>query len=183
MKSHLIRKGKFLSLVLRHNPQKIGVKLNEQGWCYVGELLEACSMHGCTITLEELIEIVADNNKQRFAFNENKSMIRANQGHSVHVDLQYSPVEPPSTLYHGTISAFIDSIKEKGLLKMNRHDVHLSVDRQTAVSVGARRGIPVVLTIDAQRMSENGHLFYRSKNGVWLTEIVPQQYITFPNLV
>ena len=171
--------SKFLSLILRHQPEKVGLTLDEAGWVGVNELLAALARHGRPITRETLDHIVATSEKKRFAFSDDGGCIRASQGHSVEVELGYAPAAPPPLLYHGTVDRFLDSIREKGLIKGDRHHVHLSPDTATATTVGARRGKPVVLTIDAAAMAREGLLFYRSANGVWLTDHVPARFITF----
>ncbi len=172
-----IKLSKFLSFVLRHKPQAIGITLDAEGWVAVEELLAAAARHGHSITREQVEEVVATNDKKRFSFSPDGQLIRANQGHSVEVDLGLVPVEPPELLYHGTVERFLDSIHGKGLLRGNRHHVHLSADRETAARVGQRRGRPVVLVVEAGRMHCEGHEFYRSENGVWLTETVPPEYL------
>lgn len=177
MKDNLIKTSKFLSLVLRHKPEEIGITLDQNGWVSVSELLDACNKHGVAITLEELETVVATSDKKRFAFNEDHSMIRANQGHSVEVDLGYKPQEPPEILYHGTADRFLSSIMEIGLVKGNRHHVHLSKDIETAAKVGQRHGKPVVLIVKSGVMHRQGQSFFISDNGVWLTESVPPAFI------
>jgi putative RNA 2'-phosphotransferase len=175
--------SKFLSLVLRHSPQKIGIVLDKNGWVSVSSLLKAASANGQNISLERLSEIVEDNDKQRFSFSEDGQRIRANQGHSIkEVDLQLAPVRPPKFLYHGTVDKFIPLIQESGLKKMNRQHVHLSSTVETASTVGARRGKPVILSVQAEEMHESGHQFYLSKNNVWLTDNVPWKFITYENV-
>lgn len=176
-----ISTSKFLSLILRHEPERVGLKLGEAGWVSVTELLEAVNRHGRPLTLDKLKHLVATSDKERFAFSEDGHRIRANQGHSVKVDLQYSPQTPPELLYHGTAAQFLPSIREQGLLKMARHHVHLSAETKTTIQVGARHGKPVLLTIRARNMVSSGHVFYCSTNGVWLVETVPPQFIEFPN--
>ncbi|HEX8148217.1 MAG TPA: RNA 2'-phosphotransferase [Pyrinomonadaceae bacterium] len=178
-KDKLTKTSKFLSLVLRHEPGLIGITLDSAGWVPVSELLRACRAHGQPFTLEELREVVARNDKQRFSFSEDRRKIRANQGHSVPVDLGYSPAVPPSVLYHGTVEKFLPLIKEEGLKKGARHHVHLSPDEETARRVGGRRGRPVILKVESGRMRQEGYEFYRSANGVWLTEHVPPGYLIF----
>lgn len=178
-KDRAVRTSKFLSLVLRHEPGLIGITLDEAGWVSVSELLRACHAHGRAITADELREVVAGNDKQRFSFSDDGRKIRANQGHSVPVNLGYSPADPPAVLYHGTVEKFVPLIMEQGLKKGARHHVHLSPDEQTARRVGARRGRPVVLKVESGRMRRDGHEFFQSANGVWLTEHVPPEYITF----
>lgn len=175
----LVRTSKFLSLVLRHRPELIGIELDPAGWVSVSELLRACREHGRAITADELREVVAGNDKRRFAFSEDGERIRASQGHSVAVELGYTPADPPEFLYHGTIAKFLPSIREGGLKKGERHHVHLSPDEETARRVGQRRGRPVVLKVESGRMQRDGHAFYLSANGVWLTEHVPPAYLVF----
>ena len=175
-----IKTSKFLSLVLRHQPEAAGITLDEAGWVDINTLLAGCAAHGRPIDLEQLEQVVAGSDKQRFAFNEDHTRIRANQGHSVEVDLQYEPRTPPDILYHGTASRFLDSIREQGLLKMNRHHVHLSAETEMTVQVGARHGKPVLLVIRANKMAAAGHTFFCSTNGVWLVDAVPVTFIDFP---
>ncbi len=173
-------KSKFLSLILRHEPERVGLTLDGAGWVEVGELLQALSRHGVSLTLEQLQHIVATSDKKRFAFSEDGRRIRASQGHSVEVNLQYTPQTPPENLYHGTATRFLDSIRQKGLHRMQRHHVHLQPETATALQVGARHGKPVLLTIRAGEMHRAGHVFYCSANGVWLVDHVPAQFIDFP---
>jgi putative RNA 2'-phosphotransferase len=177
MNKQLVTISKFLSRVLRHKPQAIGITLDAEGWVPVDELVAAAARHGQSISRKQLDEVVATNDKKRFSFSPDGRLIRANQGHSVEVDLGLLPIEPPELLYHGTVERFLDSIREKGLIRGNRHHVHLSADRETAVRVGQRRGRPVVLEVEAGRMNNDGHRFYRSENGVWLTEVVPPEFL------
>ncbi|GAB3501889.1 RNA 2'-phosphotransferase [Emticicia fontis] len=169
--------SKFLSLVLRHQPLEIGLILNENGWADVAELMQKSATKGKRFSMEELEEIVTTNDKKRFSFNGDKTQIRANQGHSVEIDLALQPVAPPEVLYHGTAQKNLDSILAKGIQKMNRQYVHLSKDTETAHKVGARHGKPVILTINATQMQQDGLLFYQSDNGVWLTDSVDPKYI------
>ncbi len=179
-KDRLKRKSKFLSLVLRHKPEVIGISMDEQGWVDVSELLEKLDANGRSMSMEELEEVVAKNDKKRFAFNEDHSRIRASQGHSLDLELGYSPSEPPNELYHGTATRFIDSIRKSGLEKRNRHHVHLSANLNTAKDVGGRHGKPVILIVKAKEMQEAGFKFFVSENAVWLTDNVPVDYIVFP---
>jgi putative RNA 2'-phosphotransferase len=172
--------SKFLSFVLRHQPGAIGVVLDANGWIEIEQLIEGCQTHGKPITREIITTIVATSPKQRFAISEDGLRIRANQGHSIEVDLAYNSSTPPRALFHGTVSASLPAIRSAGLKKMGRHHVHLSSDAATARIVGMRRGTPVVLEIAAGRMHRDGHVFYLSSNGVWLTEHVPPEYIEFP---
>lgn len=169
--------SKFLSLILRHSPETIGLKLDENGWADVQELISRSAQHRCSFTKDELELVVADNDKQRFAFNVDHSKIRASQGHSVNIQLDIAPQEPPEVLYHGTVQKFLESIQKEGLQKMSRQYVHLSGDRETAEKVGSRRGAPVILNIRSGQMHRDGILFYLSENGVWLTDNVPVKYI------
>lgn len=178
-KERLVKTSKFLSLVLRHQPELIGITLDSAGWTSVSDLLRACQTHGRPLTLEQLSEVVAGNDKQRFSFSEDGQKIRANQGHSVKVDLGYCAATPPDTLYHGTTENFLPSIRKEGLQRGARHHVHLSADEETARKVGGRRGRPVVLKVLSGRMHREGHQFFLSANGVWLTEQVPPQYLLF----
>jgi putative RNA 2'-phosphotransferase len=173
--------SKFLSFVLRHSPEAIGLSLDDAGWADVAELLSKCRAHGTEISRALLEEIVETSPKKRFAFSDDGLRIRASQGHSIDVELGYAPAVPPATLFHGTIALVLPAIREKGLLKMERHHVHLSPDEETARVVAARRGKPVILRIDAARMHADGRTFFVSANGVWLTDDVPPSYITFPD--
>lgn len=171
------RIGRFLSYVLRHAPHNAGVVLDSAGWVSVESLISRCSAVGYVFTRAELEDIVANCAKQRYEFNYNKTKIRACQGHTVAVDLNYAVETPPEILFHGTATQYLDQIAERGLQKMKRHHVHLSQDIETAKKVGARHGDVVVLTVNARQMHDNGHAFYRSTNGVWLTDSVPTTYI------
>ncbi len=177
MANHLVKTSKFLSLVLRHEPERIGITIDAQGWTSVSELLKACDAHGFPLTCEELQAVVSNNDKKRFAFNANGSRIRASQGHSVQVELDYTPLAPPGILYHGTAERFLSSIRQTGLIKGKRHHVHLSQEELTARAVGQRYGKPVVLEVKSDLMHNDGYQFYRSANGVWLTEHVPPVYL------
>lgn len=170
--------SKWLSYVLRHNPGSAGVVLDSAGWTSVDDLLAAAHQHGHGMNRTELDEVVATSDKQRFAFNEDRTRIRANQGHSVTVDLQLPVMTPPAVLYHGTPTRFVESILRDGLRPQQRHHVHLSTEIRTAMQVGNRRGEAVLLRIDAARMHADGHVFYRSENGVWLTDHVPPTYLS-----
>jgi putative RNA 2'-phosphotransferase len=178
MQKRQVRISKFLSLILRHKPEKIGLTLDEAGWAVVDDLLQACRDHGFPLTLTELETVVAENDKARFSFTPDRSRIRANQGHSTAVNLGYEPVAPPDYLFHGTTERFWPAIQVEGLLKRSRHHVHLSLDMETARRVGARHGRPLILRVDSGAMQRNGHLFYQSANGVWLTDAVPPRYLT-----
>lgn len=167
--------SKFISLILRHKPEVIGISLDEHGWANVDELIEgiAKQQHFDMAMLEE---IVATDDKQRYSFNEDKTLIRANQGHSVPVDVELEEVLPPKHLYHGTGEKYVASIEAHGLIPKSRLYVHLSPDFNTAEKVGARHGKPVVYRVSAEKMERDGFVFYKSVNGVWLTKEVPSQY-------
>ena len=169
--------SKFISLILRHKPEVIGITLDEHGWASVDELLAGISRTR-PLDMAGLEEIVRTDEKQRYAFNADKTKIRANQGHSVPVDVELQPVTPPALLYHGTGEKFVPSIEARGLIPKTRLYVHLSGDYDTARKVGARHGSPRVYQIDTARMSADGYVFYRSVNGVWLTKQVPPRYLT-----
>ena len=180
MQKNTKRISKFLSLVLRHQPQKIGLNLDGQGWANVQDLLEKCNNTGLKIDMPTLSYVVANNDKKRFSFNQDCTKIRANQGHSIQVNLGYQATQPPVILYHGTATRFTNSIRREGLKKRNRHHVHLSADIDTAKKVGSRHGVPVILEIDTIGMTNDGHEFFVSENGVWLTDHIPTKYIKFP---
>lgn len=171
--------SKFLSLVLRHNPEKAGIVLDSNGWVSVYELIEKCNTRKIAINFELLKTLVLTNDKQRFTFNDDQTKIRANQGHSVTIDLELDPQQPPNLLYHGTVEKYVNLIRKEGLKKMQRMHVHLSKDLDTAVKVGSRRGKPVILKIQAGKMHTDGFAFYLSQNGVWLCDEVPVKYIEF----
>lgn len=176
--------SKFLSLVLRHRPEYINLELNENGWADVIKLIEKAKTKEVIFSIEDLDEIVSTNDKQRFAFNEDKSKIRANQGHSVKsIDLQLEAIKPPEFLYHGTVEKFIESIKNTGLQKRSRQHVHLSENLETATKVGSRRGEAIILNINSGEMFEEGFHFYCSENGVWLTDHVPVEFIKFQEIL
>ena len=180
MEPSLVRISKFLSLVLRHRPETIGLALDKAGWVAISDLLDAANASGNRIDHDLLLRVVHENDKRRFAISADGTCIRANQGHSVDVDLGLEPKTPPAILFHGTVERFLDSIKAAGLLPGSRQHVHLSSDRQTAEIVAKRRGTPVVLVVDTIAMMEDGIQFYQSENGVWLTATVPTRYIKFP---
>jgi len=174
------RKSKFLSLVLRHNPGMISLSLDKNGWANLDELIDKASKKRMSYTQEEIEEIVKTCNKQRFALNDDKTKIRANQGHSLKtIDLELEAVTPPEYLYHGTVAKFMENIRTKGLLKMSRQHVHMSKDLETAINVGSRRGKPIILNLRTGAMHKDGYIFHCSKNGVWLTNQVPVKYIDF----
>ncbi|MEZ4960702.1 MAG: RNA 2'-phosphotransferase [Saprospiraceae bacterium] len=173
----IIRLSKFLSFVLRHRPEKIGLALDANGWAEVTDLLEKMNQNGYQIDPQLLVQVVETSDKQRFALSADGTMIRANQGHSVQVDLGLKPIVPPELLFHGTATKNLNSIHKLGLQKGKRHHVHLSADKATAAKVGGRHGKAVVLKIMAGKMHQSGHLFYRSENGIWLAEAVPVEFI------
>ncbi|MEG4444966.1 RNA 2'-phosphotransferase [Microcoleus sp. AT9_B5] len=175
--SRSVKISKYLSRHLRHAPSRIGIQLAPGGWVPVSELLAACQTNNFPVQLAELQKVVAQNDKQRFSFDSTGTLIRANQGHSVEVDLQLEPAVPPDILYHGTGSTAVESILCQGIRKMSRHHVHLSVNIQTARQVGARHGIPAVFTVDAAAMQGDGYIFYCSANKVWLVNFVPPNYL------
>ena len=174
----IVSTSKLLSYVLRHRPDSIGLQLDANGWVDVDVLLARLAEHGKPVERDLLERVVADNDKQRFAFDAGRTRIRASQGHSVDVDLGLSPVQPPYVLYHGTASRFLKSILATGLRAGSRQHVHLSGDVDTALRVGARHGFPVVLRVDTARMRNDGLPFYRSDNGVWLTGPVAPRYLS-----
>lgn len=176
----LISKSKMLSRWLRHRPDVIGIKLDKNGWTNVAELIAKATAAGTPITHEELVQIVAESDKQRFTLSEDGLRIRAAQGHSVTVDLNLPAKKPPPVLYHGTVRKFLVSIRKQGLLPGSRQDVHLSANKETAESVGARRGVPVVLVVETFPMVRDGYQFRCAANGVWLISSVPSQYLRFP---
>ncbi len=180
MTTDVVRISKFLSLVLRHAPEKAGLVLDAAGWVAVDDLLAGCARAGSPITRAQLEEVVRSSDKQRFALSPDSAHIRANQGHSVEVRLDYAAQTPPEVLYHGTATRFLGSIREQGLVKGARHHVHLSADEATARKVGQRHGKPVILRVRSGAMSREGHAFFRSANGVWLTESVSPSWLIFP---
>ena len=177
------RLGRFLAYILRHDPAAANIELDQQGWVSLKELLSGLRSVGRQVTMDDILEAVAADNKQRYAISENGLRIRANQGHSIAVDLKLEPVEPPEMLWHGTVPAALDSIRAQGLLPQKRHHVHLSGDEATARTVGARRGNPVILPILSGAMQAQGHTFYLTANGVWLTSEVPALFIDFANCI
>jgi putative RNA 2'-phosphotransferase len=177
MDKQLINLSKLISLVLRHKPEEIGLSLDAQGWADVDELLIRLNQRETECDRTLLEQLVAASDKQRFAFSADGTKIRANQGHSVVIDLALDPQEPPETLFHGTATRFIDSIYAQGLLAGNRQHVHLSADEEVAKSVGVRHGKAIVLRVRAGEMHQDGHEFFRSDNGVWLTDRVPAKYL------
>lgn len=168
-----------MSLVLRHQPEYLNLSLDEDGYCAVDALIKGINTQKLYVDLAIIKTVVEENDKKRFSFNSDFTKIRANQGHSVDVDLHLAPKEPPAVLYHGTVAMFINAIKVEGLKKGSRQHVHLSAEMETARIVATRRGIPIILRIRALEMHRAGHSFYMSDNGVWLVELVPMEYIEF----
>lgn len=168
--------SKLIALVLRHKPEELGLSMDSHGWVEVGALIEKINALQ-PFTMDMLQEIVDTDNKKRYSFNADQSCIRANQGHSVPVDLELLPLEPPKVLWHGTATRFSESIERQGLIPMGRQYVHLSDNFQTAFTVGKRHGAPMIYAVDAEAMHHAGHAFYCSENGVWLAKAVPAEYL------
>jgi putative RNA 2'-phosphotransferase len=177
-RSRAVRVSKFLSLVLRHEPAAAGVTLDAEGWVVIADLLAGAAQRGLAVTHDELREVVRTSDKQRFAVSADGLRIRASQGHSVDVDLKLAPTAPPAVLYHGTVERSVPSILSTGLQKRARQHVHLSAEVDTARRVGARRGEAVILKVDAAGMHASGLEFFRSENGVWLTDEVPPRFVS-----
>ncbi|MBG2874353.1 RNA 2'-phosphotransferase [Proteus alimentorum] len=169
--------SRFLSYILRHAPESIGLTLDHQGWGEISKLIPLAQKNGTPLTLELIKDVVKTNDKKRFAISEDGLFIRAVQGHSLKTTVDYQPIKPPTILYHGTATRFIDSIFEQGLMPNGRQYVHLSQEYKTAVNVGSRHGKAVVLTIDSEAMFSDGFEFYQADNGVWLTQTVPVKYL------
>lgn len=180
MDAQLVRFSKFVSLVLRHQPQKYGLVLDEHGWARIADLIVIANRAGVPLTRELLQQVVVQNDKQRFGISDDGTAIRARQGHSIAVELGLPPIEPPAQLYHGTAERFIPAIRQQGLLRRSRQHVHLSSDVAVAIKVGQRHGTVIVLTVDSGAMHRDGYSFYCSENGVWLTDAVPVVYLGFP---
>ncbi|GAA2458364.1 RNA 2'-phosphotransferase [Actinomadura vinacea] len=174
----LVKISKYLSKHLRHQPERIGLTLDPAGWAKVEDLLRATADHRFPITRDELDQVVAANDKQRFAFDDTGEHVRASQGHSIPIDLGLPVTQPPPVLYHGTVARSLPDIRRDGLRPMRRHAVHLSPDKETATRVGSRRGRPVILCVQTARMTAAGHEFRVSANGVWLVDAVPPEFIT-----
>lgn len=177
MKYDEYKTGRYLSFVLRHDPQSLGVVLEKDGWTDVSTLINKLNLKGYNVDLNKLKMLVQNNNKQRYSFNSDYTKIKANQGHSTKIELNFKEVKPPSKLYHGTSVDKLDSILESGINKGSRHHVHLSQNYQTAEQVGNRHGVVKVLSIDSGRMFQDGFKFYLSDNNVWLTDFIPSSYI------
>ncbi|MGU3779368.1 RNA 2'-phosphotransferase [Burkholderia metallica] len=174
-----IEVSRYLSYLLRHAPQTIGLRLDPEGWADIDELIAGAARHGHRLDRATLETVCATNDKQRFALSHDGRRIRAVQGHSTPVvQRRYPPAQPPERLYHGAATRFLDSIRAQGLKPGARHHVHLSPDMRTALAVGARYGVPVILAVDAQRMHRQGHTFHVAENGVWLTDAVPAEFLT-----
>lgn len=168
--------SKYMSLILRHKPEAIGISLDEHGWANVEELIAGIAKDN-EFNMEILEEIVRNDEKQRYSFNEDKTLIRANQGHSIPVDVELEEQVPPEILWHGTGEKYVESIDREGLIPKSRLYVHLSKDADTAVKVGSRHGKPVIYNVKAKQMHDDGYKFYLSVNGVWLTKEVPVKYL------
>jgi len=179
MDAQLTRFSKFISLVLRHQPEKYGLTLDDHGWAQISDLIAIANHANVPLTIDVIHQIVGLNDKQRFAISDDGTAIRARQGHSIAVDLELQPLEPPVQLYHGTAERFVASIREQGLLRGARQHVHLSPDVPTALKVGQRHGKAVVLGVASGAMHHDGYRFYRSENGVWLVDAVPVAYLEF----
>lgn len=173
--------SKFLSLILRHEPEAIGLRLDAEGWADVDELIARAAAHGKRYDRELLRELVRNNDKQRFKLSDDGDRIRANQGHSIDIDLALAPIAPPASLYHGTATRHAAAIRTECLRKQSRQHVHLSPDRDTALKVGSRHGRPVVLQVRAGEMHARGAAFFRADNGVWLTDAVAPEYLVWPD--
>lgn len=173
----MVNTSKFISLILRHKPDVIGITLDEHGWANVDELLTGLNKAGHIVCMKDLENIVSTDNKQRYSFNEDKTLIRANQGHSINVDVELQEAEPPSILYHGTTKDVLESIYKQGIKPMSRLYVHLSKDIDTATKVAKRRRNPIILEVNTEQMRKDNIKFYLSSNGVWLTKYVDSKYI------
>jgi putative RNA 2'-phosphotransferase len=182
MKKEDIKRGRKLSLLLRHQPDLLKLKMNSEGWVELNELIDAWGAKDWSpgINLDVLKRLVDENDKKRYTLDLENSRIRARQGHSVSIDLGLEPVIPPEKLFHGTVSKFLESIKVDGLIKGRRQHVHLSLDLKTANKVGQRRGKPVILSVNSEAMHHQGFKFYLSDNDVWLAEAIPAEFIEFP---
>lgn len=177
MKENLVGISKFLSLILRHQPETIGLTLDANGWADLDELIAKARAHGRRLDEAVIREVVASNDKQRFALDDVGRRIRANQGHSVSIEIGLQPLAPPDVLFHGTATRFLEAIRREGLKPMNRQHVHLSLDLDTAVNVGSRHGKPLVLRVRAAELATAGQAFFRSENGVWLTTAIAPAFI------
>ncbi|WP_028579786.1 RNA 2'-phosphotransferase [Desulfogranum japonicum] len=178
MNDNIVKASKYLSLLLRHKPEIIGLSLDLEGWAKIEDIVRLTNQNGTSLTKKLIEKITATSDKKRFIISDDGTRIRANQGHSITVDLNLRPKNPPEILFHGTATRFLDSILQQGLIKENRQYVHLSPDRNTALKVGQRHGKPVILSIAAQEMHVSGFVFFLSANGIWLTEHVPTKFLT-----
>jgi len=169
--------GKFLSLILRHKPEVAGIKLDKNGWASVDDLIEGVTDKGREIDLPILEMLVATDEKQRYSSNDDKTAIRANQGHSVKVDLELEPIKPPKILFYGTVDRYIESIMRKGLEPQSRNHIHLSETEASVFDEGERQNDSIVFKIFSGAMYRDGHHFFQSANGVWLVEKVPNKYL------
>jgi putative RNA 2'-phosphotransferase len=183
MNKSLIKTSKFLSLVLRHQPERAGITLDGAGWVRVDTLLHGCAKHGHVVSREELEEVIRENDKKRFVLNEDGTRIRAAQGHSINIELGYAPIEPPEILYHGTAIQYLTSIKEQGLISKARQHVHLSDLVDTAIKVGGRHGRAVVIPVKSGVMHRDGGIFYLTPNAVWLSGPISPEYLDFYQLI
>ncbi|MDM8527056.1 RNA 2'-phosphotransferase [Anaerolineales bacterium HSG24] len=179
MRKKLVRLSKFISLVLRHKPESAGLQLDPAGWVEVEALLNAAKQANLPLDMASLEQVVIENDKQRFAFSPDKQRIRANHGHSIPVELDLSPRQPPDRLFHGTATRFLSAIKTEGLMSQGRLYVHLSSNQEMAYKVGRRHGKPSIITVQAGQMAQDGHQFYCSASNIWLTNTVPIQYLEF----
>ncbi|NRT36070.1 putative RNA 2'-phosphotransferase [Clostridium beijerinckii] len=171
-----MRISKFISLILRHKPEEIGLTLDEYGYINTSDLINGLNKKGHKVTISDIERIVAEDGKQRYSFDNDKTKIKANQGHSIKVNLELQAVEPPEVLYHGTATRFMDSICREGIKKQSRQYVHLSADIETATKVGKRHGELVIFKISSEQMNKDGYKFFLSENKVWLTDYVPAKY-------
>lgn len=169
--------SKYMSLILRHKPEVIGICIDEHGWANVEKLIQGIAKNNPGFNMEALEEIVKTDNKQRYSFNDDKTLIRANQGHSIQVDVELEEKEPPNVLYHGTGEKYVTSIDKNGLIPKSRLYVHLSRDIETARAVGKRHGKEIIYSVNSAQMHKDGYKFYLSKNGIWLTKKVPMKYL------
>jgi len=179
-KGQLQKTSKFLSYILRHKPGDIDLDLDDNGWAFIDEFIDK-SKSQIELTHELIKEVVTTSDKQRFKISDDGQQIRANQGHSIEIDLKLTPKKPPTELYHGTAIRFLDSIKQEGLKPRQRQHVHLSENAETAITVGRRYGTPVILHVKSGKMNNDGYQFFLSENGVWLTSHVPEQYLNDVN--
>lgn len=180
MERRLIKLSKFLSYILRHHPEDIGLQPDDTGWVAVDDLITATRRHGRSVSREEIRQLLRESEKSRFALSDDEQYIRATYGHSIQVDPGYRPEQPPDLLFHGTARRFVDSIRRQGLTARQRQFVHLSAHRTDAEAVGRRHGSPVILTIRTGEMYRDGFVFYQSDAGLWLTNRIPVSYISFP---